>query len=66
MKSGGAADRFGEMLLEHGCVDGYSITAIDDEFIKQAQVERSLEILGLNYEAMITAAKDALGRKDNG
>lgn len=66
MKSGGAADRFGEMLLEHGCVDGYSITAIDDEFIKQAQVERSLQILGLNYEAMITAAKDALGRKDNG
>lgn len=66
MKSGGAAAGFGEMLIKSGFDGGYDISAIDNEFVKQAQVERSLELLGLDRQAMKTAAQTALGRKDNG
>ncbi len=55
MKTGGVGQSFLCMLEERGYAGKFSITAIDDEFVAQAEVERSLEILGLDDKSIASA-----------
>ena len=52
MKTGGVGQSFLCMLKQRGYAGRLSIRAIDDEFVSQAEVERSLEILGLDEKSM--------------
>ena len=52
MKSGGVGESFEIKLDELGYSGKCTVFAIEDEFVKQASVDRSLEILGLDEASM--------------
>lgn len=52
MKSGGVGESFEIKLDEMGFGGECRLFAIEDKFVKQADVERSLEILGLDEKSM--------------
>ena len=52
MRSGGVAEKFGSLLLENGFKGGYSVTAVDDEFVAHASVARLMEKYSMDAEGM--------------
>lgn len=59
MKTGGVGESFLNLLNESNYNGNFSLHAIDDEFVKQASVDRTLEILGLDEKAMEKAVTEA-------
>ncbi len=53
IRSGGVAEKLGSVLLERGFSGQYSITAVEDEFAKQAGVNDLLKIYGLDKDSMV-------------
>ena len=53
MRSGGVAEKFGSLLLENGFRGGYSVTAVDDEFVAHASVARLMEKYSMDAEGMV-------------
>ena len=47
IKSGGIGEQIGCLLLERGFAGRYTLRAVDNRFVGQATVARSLESLGL-------------------
>ena len=52
MRSGGVAEKFASLLLEKGYKGGYSITAVDDEFVAHASVSRLMEKYSMDADGM--------------
>lgn len=52
MRSGGIAEKFASLLLEKGYKGGYSITAVDDEFVAHAGVSRLMEKYSMDVDGM--------------
>ncbi len=52
MRSGGVAEKFGSLLLENGFKGGYSVTAVDDEFVAHASVARLMEKYSMDSDGM--------------
>ena len=52
MRSGGIAEKFASLLLEKGYKGGYSITAVDDEFVAHAGVSRLMEKYSMDADGM--------------
>ena len=52
MRSGGVAEKFGSLLLENGFRGGYSVTAVDDEFVAHASVASLMEIYSMDADGM--------------
>ena len=52
MRSGGVAEKFGSLLLENGFRGGYSVTAVDDEFVAHASVSRLMEKYSMDADGM--------------
>lgn len=59
MKTGGVGESFLNLLNESNYNGNFSLHAIDDEFVKQASVDRTLEIMGLDEKAMEKAVTEA-------
>lgn len=53
LRSGGVGEKLGSMLLEDGFNGKYRITAVNDEFVKQAGVGELLKEYCLDTESMI-------------
>ena len=53
LRSGGVGEKIGAMLLESGFSGKYKITAVNDEFVKQASVDCLLREYNLDTESMI-------------
>ncbi len=53
LKSGGVGEKLGSMLLESGFSGKYRITAVNDEFVRQASVSDLLKKYSLDTESMI-------------
>ncbi|MPN37861.1 1-deoxy-D-xylulose-5-phosphate synthase [bioreactor metagenome] len=62
IKSGGVAEKLGNMLLENGYKGTYKITAVEDEFVEQASVNRQLERYKLDCDGIVKEVTQALGR----
>lgn len=60
MKTGGVGESFLSLINEMGYGGVCQIHAIDDSFVKQASISRSLEILLLDKNAMKKAVQDVL------
>lgn len=58
IKSGGIAEKFGSLLAEMGFCGEYSITAINDRFVKHATVWSQMKELSLDPEGM----EDKMGK----
>ena len=52
MRSGGVAEKFASLLLEKRYKGGYSITAVDDEFVAHASVSRLMEKYSMDADGM--------------
>ncbi len=52
MRSGGVAEKFASLLLEKGYKGGYSVTAVDDEFVAHASVARLMEKYSMDADGM--------------
>ncbi|MBE6774757.1 MAG: 1-deoxy-D-xylulose-5-phosphate synthase [Ruminococcaceae bacterium] len=61
LKSGGVAEKLGAMLIESGFTGKYVITAVRDEFVRQASIADLLEEYSLDVNSMI---KTVSGEKD--
>lgn len=61
MKTGGVSESFICLINEMGYFGSCSVHAIDNEFVKQAGINRSLELLQLDEKAMIKAVTKAAG-----
>ncbi len=66
MKTGGVGEGFLCMLEECGYRGSFSLMAINDEFVAQAEVERTLEKLNLDENSMYNNILGALRRCDFG
>jgi 1-deoxy-D-xylulose-5-phosphate synthase len=53
IKAGSVGERFGSLLAENGIKCNYHHIAVDDVFVKQAEVSRQLELFGLDKESII-------------
>ena len=53
IKSGGIGEKFALLLLENGYKGSYRLTAVDDEYIKQATVEEQTVKYGLDMDSII-------------
>ncbi len=52
MRSGGVGEKFASVLLENGYKGGYSLTAVDGEFVAHASVSRLMEKYSMNADGM--------------
>lgn len=57
-KSGGIGEKFMCMLYSFGYKGEYSVIAVDNEFVKAADVESQLKKYGLDRESIIKKVKD--------
>ncbi len=53
LKSGGVGEKFGSALLENGFNGKYRITAVNNEFVRQASISELLEEYCLDKDSMI-------------
>ena len=53
IKSGGVGEKLGSMLLESGFKGKYKITAVNDEFVKQASISDLICEYHLDTDSMI-------------
>lgn len=63
IKTGSISEQFLTLLKEHGHQGEYHITAIDDCFVPQATVERSLSKLQLDEDSVLQTVLSAAKRK---
>ena len=52
MRSGGVGEKFASVLLESGYKGGYSLTAVDGEFVAHASVPRLMEKYSMDADGM--------------
>ncbi len=57
VKSGGIAEHFATALIEHDFSGKYKIFAVENNFVKAADTDTALEILGLNSNAVLNAIR---------
>ena len=62
IKSGSVGEAFGCKLLENSFKGNFILRAIDNQFIPQAKIKRSLEKLGLDSTSMKNAVVDAVSK----
>lgn len=58
MKGGGVGERFGCELLLRGFKSGYRLTAVEDEFVAHASVDRLMEKYSMSPEKMAQIIKE--------
>ncbi len=61
LRNGSVSERFGSLLLEKGYIGKYFVTAVDDEFVKQASVEAQLCKYGLDTDSMVKKVSENIG-----
>lgn len=61
VKSGGVGEILADLILENNISAKYRITAVNDEFVKSASVDRQLEKYHLDTKGMITEVEKYLG-----
>ncbi|MCD7722379.1 MAG: 1-deoxy-D-xylulose-5-phosphate synthase [Clostridiales bacterium] len=62
IKSGGVGEELGSLLAESGIKANYKITGVDSGLVKEASVERQLQMYGLDYKNIIKEVSN--GGKD--
>ena len=60
VRSGGVGEKLASALLENGYKGDYSLTAVDDEFVKQATIAQLYEEYGFSAEKIALHIKETL------
>lgn len=61
IRNGSVSERFGSLLLEKGFKGKYSVTAVDNEFVKHASVESQLRKYGLDDVSIAKKVSENIG-----
>ena len=61
IRNGSVSERFGSLLLEKGYKGKYSVTAVDNEFVKHASVESQLKKYGLDADSIAKKVSENIG-----
>ena len=61
IRNGSVSERFGSLLLEKGYKGKYSVTAVDNEFVKHASVESQFKKYGLDDESIAKKVSEHIG-----
>lgn len=61
MKSGGVGEKLADMLIENSYKNYFHLTAVENEFVRSASVDRQLEIYHLDTEGILTEVEKGLG-----
>lgn len=58
---GSVSEKFGSLLIQRGYKGDYSVTAVEDDFVKQASVESQLKKYGLDTDSMVKKVSENIG-----